>query len=177
MQGSVPVIYISFECDLCPGFSPSSNRPDPVAYSVQFGSTVGDESLLWQKAWWGQSHLVACSVPCIPCMPFFTLWGSGRSGGPPGLAGSTAPLNWWLQGNHDPGSFLSPGCSCPVDLSLCSRSLCADASVSPGCVHSHVCMPCAFLPVCVYVCVWRCMRIKGHTPCSLSACESSRKQQ
>lgn len=45
----VPVIYISFECDLCPGFSPPSNRPDPVAYSVQFGSTVGDESCFGRR--------------------------------------------------------------------------------------------------------------------------------
>lgn len=32
-----------------PGFSPSSNRSDPVAYSVQFGSTVGDESCFGRR--------------------------------------------------------------------------------------------------------------------------------
>lgn len=57
-------------------------------------------------------------------------------------------------------------------VSVLQKPLCAGASVSPGCVHSH-----AFLPVCIYVCVWQYMRIKGHTPCSLSTCESSRKQQ
>lgn len=31
------------------GFSPPSSRSDPVAYSVQFGSTVGDESCFGRR--------------------------------------------------------------------------------------------------------------------------------
>lgn len=47
--GFVPVIDISFEWTCVPGFSPPSSRSDPVAYSVQFGSTVGDESCFGRR--------------------------------------------------------------------------------------------------------------------------------
>lgn len=119
-------VPVSFECAVCTlALASPSNRSDPVhsfiAFSVQFGSIVADETCVGRRASRARSHPVASFVPTCPValalspphrfsFILLQLQGPDRPGGPSGVADELAGQlccspNWWLQSNHDPGLF------------------------------------------------------------------------
>lgn len=87
----VPVIYTSFECDVCTlACSSPSNRSDPVDYLLcSVWLHCRDETCFGRRADGAGSHLGPPLLPSPLHMFFFTflqLWGPDRSGSPPGVA-------------------------------------------------------------------------------------------